>query len=168
MVQSSSADFDVQEFRNALGMFATGVTVVTTQHPDGRPAGLAVNSFASVSLDPPLVLWSIAETSSLYRVFCEAEWFAVNVLTGAQEALSHIFAGKAADRFAGLDLREGLGGVPLLSDCAAHFECRTEARHPGGDHTILIGRAERFQYQSTAPLLFHAGRYARIAAQPTG
>ena len=163
MTTDAGAAMDPRELRNALGSFATGVTVVTTTEADGRRAGLAVNSFASVSLEPPLILWSLAHTSSVYAVFAEAEHFVVNVLTAAQEELSNTFAAKAEDRFAGLEVTEGVGGVPLLPDCAAYFECRTEARHLGGDHTIIVGRVERFSYEPAPPLLFHGGRYARLA-----
>ncbi len=159
-------EFDTRQFRNALGTFATGVTVVTTRAPDGSPVGMAVNSFSSVSLDPPLILWSIAHAASLWQVFQAADWFAVHVLAADQAEVSNRFASSTDDRFAGVDLDAGLGDVPVLTDCVACFECRTEARHPGGDHAIVVGRVERFRYDNRAPLIFHGGRYAALAAEP--
>lgn len=149
--------------RQALGEFATGVTVVTARSPDGRPVGITVNSFASVSLEPPLVLWSIGHHSPLHRVFETCTHWAVNVLAADQQAFSERFSQPGMDRFAGLECKVGTGNTPLLSGCSAWFECRSEARHPGGDHLILIGRVERFRRESKPPLIFHGGRYRELA-----
>lgn len=150
---------DSLALRAALGQYATGVTVVTTLDAEGRPAGLTVNSFASVSLDPPLVLWSLAQTSACMQAFRSCEHFAVNVLAVDQFELSNRFALAGYDKFADIEWLPGLGGVPLLNGCCARFECRSQARHAGGDHVIFVGRIERFSREDRAPLVFHGGRY---------
>ncbi len=152
--------------RNALGQYATGVAIVTTLDGAGRPTGLTVNSFASVSLDPPLVLWSLAANSSCQAAFEACSHFAVNVLTADQVALANRFATNGIDKFAGVAWMPGLGGAPLLAGAGAVFECRSEARHAGGDHTIFIGRVERFAHDEAHPLIFHAGRYCARAELP--
>src|SRR6185503_13266212 len=119
----ASGVIDAREFRNALGAFTTGVTIVTTCDGAGRDVGLTVNSFNSVSLEPPLVLWSLARSSASLAAFVEAPYFAVHILGARQEALSNCFARRGADKFAGLELVRGHGGVPLLDGCAARFEC---------------------------------------------
>lgn len=155
---------DPKEFRNALGQFATGVTVITTLDKDGNKVGMTANSFSSVSLDPMLVLWSIAKTAGAFEIFNEADHFAIHVLNADQQQVSNQFASKAVDRFEGIDCNVGHGGVPLLTDYSAVFQCDTEARYEGGDHIILVGRVVDFDYKSHAPLLFHAGRYADLPA----
>jgi flavin reductase (DIM6/NTAB) family NADH-FMN oxidoreductase RutF len=151
----------VREFRNALGAFATGVTVVTTRAADGTPHGLTVNSFAAVSLDPRLVLWSQSIRAPSFALFASAAHFAVNVLALDQLELSRCFARPAPDKFAGVHFDEGLDGVPVLTGAAAAFECRAFARYPGGDHVIHVGEVERFSYTKRAPLMFARGRYQR-------
>ena len=154
---------DAKAFRNALGQFATGVTVVTTIDAEGNRIGMTANSFSSVSLDPMLVLWSIAKSSKVFREFNEAQHFAIHVLRAEQLPISNQFASPCEDRFAGVETVEGIGGVPLLTDYCALFECELEARHEGGDHNILVGRVLNFQNRSeTTPLIFHAGRYADL------
>lgn len=148
------------EFRKALGTFATGVTIITTRAADGTPLGLTVNSFNSVSLDPPLVLWSLANNSNSLDAFRKAEHWAVHVLATDQEALSGRFARRGEDKFAGIDIETGVGGIPLLKGCAARFECRTASQYQGGDHLIFIGEVLAFQRDETAPLVFHGGKYA--------
>jgi flavin reductase (DIM6/NTAB) family NADH-FMN oxidoreductase RutF len=145
--------------RVALGQYATGVAVVTTVDGDGRPLGLTINSFASVSLDPPLVLWSLGRSSACLPAFKACSHFAINVLAADQVELSNRFAAAALDKFAHLEWTPGLGGAPLLAGCCARFECASEARHAGGDHLILIGRVERFGHEKREPLVFHGGRY---------
>lgn len=146
--------------RNALGHFATGVTVVTALADDGRPVGVTINSFGSLSLEPPLVLWSLANSSGSLSSFVAAPHFAVHVLAADQQALSERFAKSAADKFDDLEYAAGLGRAPLLSGCAAIFECVLQQCLDGGDHRILIGRVERFQANAdTLPLLFYRGRY---------
>ena len=149
-----------KEFRNALGAFTTGVTIVTTRDAAGHDVGLTVNSFNSVSLDPPLVLWSLARSSASLPAFVEAQSFAVHILGARQEALSNRFAQRGTDKFAGLALARGHGGVPLLDGCAARFECRTAYRHEGGDHEIFVGEVMTFEHFDESPLVFQKGGYA--------
>ncbi len=150
---------DSGDFRRALSCFATGVAVATARDASGKPTGITISSFNSVSLDPPLILWSIANDAQSYDAFYEAEYFAVNVLTRTQHELSARFAAKGADKFAGLDCREGVHGVPVLPEYAACFECRTEYRYNGGDHKILVGRVLRFDGRDADPLIIHRGRF---------
>lgn len=153
-----------RDFRRALGCFATGVTVLSTLDAEGHARGMTISSFNSVSLDPPLILWSLALDSPSLPTFRDASHYAVNVLAADQQALSNRFASRLSDRFEGVDTRSGLSGTPLLEGCCAWFECRHEAIYPGGDHLIFVGRVERFAAQpGLAPLLFHAGAYARLA-----
>lgn len=151
---------DSQLFRRALGQFGTGVTVVTTTHKGAR-YGVTSNSFASVSLEPPLVLWSIKKTSQSYDAFTRAERFAINILSVEQSAISGVFAKSGGDKFAGLDWRPDRGGAPLLAGTAAAFSCRTWATFDGGDHTIIVGEVDDFLHADRDILLFAQGRYAR-------
>lgn len=156
-------DFDSRAFRDTLGSFATGVTVVTARTASGERIGLTVSSFNSVSLDPPLILWSLAATSPNLDAFRCASHYAVNVLAAGQQALSNRFAAREGDRFAGLAVRDGLGGAPLLPGCCAWFECVNTHQYPGGDHLILVGRVARFSRgEETDPLIFHGGRYRQL------
>lgn len=152
--------FDAKAFRQALGSFATGVTIITTRSADGEPLGLTASSFNSVSLDPPLVLWSLANTAMSFEHFASAGHWAVHVLTAEQEALSGRFARRGEDKFAGLTIETGAGGVPLLTGCAARFQCKTASTYQGGDHLIFIGEVVAFDQAPSAPLVFHGGRYA--------
>ncbi len=158
------SEFDALEFRNALGRFATGVTIVTTVDAAGERYGVTANSYNSVSLDPPLVLWSLAKTSRSIDAFDACKAFAVHILGAHQEDLAKRFAASSADKFAGLDVHAGLNGVPLFEECAAHFECTLENRFEGGDHVIFLGRVEHFAHGDAAPLLFHDGKFARVEA----
>ena len=153
---------DPKAFRNALGQFATGVTVVTTIDKNGNKIGMTANSFSSVSLDPMLVLWSIAKTCKVFNEFNDTKHFAIHVLKADQVNVSNQFASSCEDRFDGIATTEGVGGVPLLEDYCAVFECELEARHEGGDHIILVGKVVNFDNKGDAPLVFHAGRYADI------
>jgi flavin reductase (DIM6/NTAB) family NADH-FMN oxidoreductase RutF len=147
-----------------LGRFATGVAIVTALDPDGQPIGLTVNSFTAVSLDPALVLWCLDNDSHNLAAFRRASHHAINILAAAQLDLSNRFATWPADRFVGLPWRPGIGGAPLLPDCCATFEVANETAHTGGDHTIFIGRIERFsETPNLAPLVFHAGQYRQLA-----
>jgi len=157
---TSDAPDKARSFRSALGAFATGVTVVTTRSTDGVDVGLTANSFNSVSLDPPMVLWSLAKTSRALPVFMSTNLFAVHILASDQETISSRFAKPAADKFADLQLDRGLGEIPLLRDCSARFQCRTAFRYEGGDHMIFVGHVEAFDHWPRRPLVFHAGRYA--------
>jgi flavin reductase (DIM6/NTAB) family NADH-FMN oxidoreductase RutF len=145
-------------------MFPTGVTVVTARDADGRPLGLTVSSFNSVSLAPPLVVWSLSDHLACVPAFENAAVYAINVLAEDQQDISQRFAGSADDRFAGLDFDEGTDGVPILRGCCAWFECRPFARHPGGDHIVFIGEVTRFGRDAgLRPLLFQSGGYRRLA-----
>ena len=152
--------FSSQEFRTALGMFATGVTIVTARSQDGVVTGLTANSFNSVSLDPPLVLWSLARAAASLAAFSNGSHYAVNVLAADQKALAERFALKGADRFSGVQFSEGLGGAPLLLGAAATFECFNRSRYEEGDHVIFVGEVERCSHRvGAAPLLFHGGKF---------
>lgn len=145
------------DFRRALGCFATGVTVVTMVDHDGRRIGITANSFSSVSMDPPLILWSLARSSPNARAFADCRHFAINILAGDQDAICTRFAQPAADKFATVDITAGAHDVPLITGAAAHLECDVEAVHPGGDHLILVGRVQRFRWHDAAPLVFCKG-----------
>jgi flavin reductase (DIM6/NTAB) family NADH-FMN oxidoreductase RutF len=152
-----------REFRTALGSFATGVTVVTALDLDGKPIGLTVSSFNSVSLAPPLILWSLSLLSPHFESLRKAARYAVNVLSAEQQNISDRFATRNDDHFADLPQHIGLGGVPLIDGCCAWFECVGEAQYPGGDHIIFVGRVERFaQDAASLPLLFHGARYRAL------
>ena len=158
--------FDARSFRDALGSFATGVTVMTTVDAQGHDVGLTANSFNSVSLDPPMILWSLARASRNLPAFKQADHFAVHILSSQQQSLSNRFATSKADKFAGLDLSRGDGGVPLIDGCAARFVCRTAHQYDGGDHVIFVGEVLEFTQAGSAPLIYHGGDYvlaARIA-----
>jgi flavin reductase (DIM6/NTAB) family NADH-FMN oxidoreductase RutF len=153
---------DPRDFRSALGCFATGVCLVTTLGPEGKPEGLTINSFSSVSLDPPMVLWSLARTAASAPVFRDAEYFAVNILAKEDAALSTHFSKSAENKFSAFADRfsPGLGRCPVLLGAVATFECHSRHRYYGGDHIIVIGNVERYVWNQAAPLLFHRGQYA--------
>lgn len=148
-------------YRNALGSFTTGVTVVTAMTADG-PIGMTVNSFASVSLDPPLVLWSPAKSSSRYDAFTGARHFAIHVLSADQDHLSAAFT-RGGSGFDGIDVRFNDEGVPVLPGTLARFECVEQAQHDAGDHTIIIGKVLRVAHRQGEPLCFSGGRFGRFA-----
>jgi flavin reductase (DIM6/NTAB) family NADH-FMN oxidoreductase RutF/DNA-binding IclR family transcriptional regulator len=151
--------FDSRDLRRVLGSFVTGVTVVTTIDEAGQFHGVTANSFSSVSLDPPLVLWSQAVKSHSHPAFFEAERFAVNILAEDQIELSKRFAKPSPAKFAGIDVDTGAGGVPLLRDCSARLQCRVVSRVPGGDHTIYVGEVLAIDQAERKPLVFGNGRY---------
>lgn len=154
---------DPRQFRDALGRFATGVTLITACEEGGQhPVGITVNSFASVSLDPALVLWSAARSSLRHRHFSVARHFAIHVLNEDQADLARRFT-KDGAAFEGLSWHAGAQGVPLIDGVLARFECETEARYEGGDHTIIVGKVTGFTIdQAASPLLFFGGRFGRI------
>lgn len=152
-----------RRLRDMLGQFATGVAIITTVDDGGALLGVTCNSFTSVSLDPPLILWSIAKTSLSGPAFTEGKAFAVNVLEANQEDLALRFAKTGADKFSGVAWHGGLEGVPLLEGCVAYMECRVDARYPGGDHEIILGAVERYVNQALDPLLFHSGEFRRFS-----
>ena len=152
--------FSTQEFRAALGMFATGVTIVTARTTGGSVIGLTANSFNSVSLDPPLVLWSLAQAAASLPAFRGNSHYAINVLAADQKLLAERFALKGADRWAGVSFTEGIAGAPLLTGAAATFECFNRSRYDEGDHVIFVGEVERCSWRPGAsPLLFHGGHF---------
>ena len=156
---------DQRGFRNALGSFATGVTVVTALSPRGRPVGITANSFASVSLDPPLVLWSPAKTSTRYDVYVAVEDFVIHVLADNQRDISNGFA-KDWAAFDAIDWTPNAHGTPLIEGCLARFQCKTYARHDGGDHTIVVGEVYDCDVANPqpaeGPLIFASGQYGRF------
>lgn len=160
---------DVREFRNALSAFPTGVCVITTRRPDGKREGLTASSFNTVSLAPPMVLWSLTRSSPSADAFRNCEYFAINVLAETHQALSSHFARRCEDKFQGFadHFTEGLGGVPVLRDAVASFECRNSFQNYGGDHIVFIGGVQRYQTSDRPPLVFHRGRYAQLASPAT-
>jgi len=160
VVAREAAQHDAKDFRSALGCFPTGVCLITALGPDGRRVGLTANSFSSVSLDPPMVLWSLARTASSAPVFRDAEHFVINVLAAGDDELSSHFARPGADKFAKYAERF-TGGV--LQGAVATFECHSRHRYYGGDHIIIIGVVERYAHDGRAPLVFHRGSYAAIS-----
>jgi flavin reductase (DIM6/NTAB) family NADH-FMN oxidoreductase RutF len=161
---SDHSPIDPRDFRNALGTYATGVTIITAIGADGKPYGLTCNSFASVSLNPPLVLWSLGMYSSSLSVFQNANYFAVNILGASQQALANKFAKSSEDKFADVEWAPGLGDAPLLAECVANFQCRAASRYYGGDHVIFLGAVEAYSYNRNEPLLFARGGYGRFTA----
>ena len=158
--QAQPPSFSAQEFRAALGMFATGVTIVTARGADGKIIGLTANSFNSVSLDPPLVLWSLSRAAASMAVFSAGSHYAINVLAADQMQLAERFAKRGADRWTGVTFDSGAGGAPLLHGAAATFECFNRSRYEEGDHVIFVGEVERCtRREGASPLLFHGGRY---------
>ncbi len=154
---------DQRALRDALGRYATGVTVITTRGPSGKFEGLTANSFSAVSLDPPLVLWSLRRSSPSMPGFDESGLFAVNVLGSDQRHLSRHFSTPRTDKFTDMPVDEGAFGCPLIRGAIACFECQTEQKVEGGDHVIFIGRVLRAAYRDGEPLIFSAGRYATHA-----
>src|SRR6266853_67169 len=165
---SDSSVIDPRDFRNALGTYATGITIITVAMADGKPYGLTCNSFASVSLNPPLVLWSLGLYSSSLSVFQNANHFVINVLGTSQQALANKFAKSSEDKFAGVEWTPGLGNAPLLADSVATFQCRAANRYYGGDHVIFLGAVEAYSYNREEPLLFARGGYGRFTAAENG
>lgn len=152
---------DKMTFRQALGSFTTGVTVVTTRGDEGD-VGLTANSFNSVSLEPPMVLWSLAKSAFSLSAFRQAEHFAVHILSVDQENVSNQFAKAGKEKFAGVELERGPDDIPLLRQCAARFICKTTYQYEGGDHIIFVGEVVDFDHWQREPLLFHSGQYKQI------
>ncbi|MFK4723947.1 flavin reductase (DIM6/NTAB) family NADH-FMN oxidoreductase RutF [Bradyrhizobium niftali] len=151
--------FDHRELRDVLGSFVTGVTVVTTVDALGRYHGLTVNSFSSVSLDPPLVLWSQSNSSPSHPVFSKSGWFVINILAEDQIDLSNRFARSGADKFSNLEIDVGAHGLPILKDTSAWLACKFVSAVPGGDHTIFLGEVEEIRRTARRPLVFGGGKY---------
>lgn len=157
-----------QEFRSlrdAFGQFATGITVVTTVDKQSRPIGLTANSFASVSLNPPLVSWCVDKESTRFLEFTEAEYFTISVLTHAQQTVSDLFAKRSWDSsvFSDVEWYEGLNGIPQIPGASARFHCKTAHLYEGGDHMIIVGAVLEFDSEAQAPLLFSQGQYRTLS-----
>ena len=157
-------EFDSQHFRHALSQFATGVTVITTRLADGSFLGLTASSFNSVSLDPPLVLWSLSQGASSMPVFTENSHYVINVLSGDQARLAERFAMRIDNRFEGVDFELSYTGLPILTGASAWFECHNRSRYPEGDHVIFVGEVERCDVEPKAALVFHGGKF--VATTP--
>jgi len=162
-VQPSQAlppNFSPAEFRTALGMFATGVTIVTARAADGTLVGLTANSFNSVSMSPPLVLWSLGSAAGSMAAFSTGSHYAINILGAEQQDLAKQFASKLGDRFAGVQYSLGSSGAPLIHGAAATFECFNRSQYEEGDHVIFVGEVECCtQRAGASPLLFHGGKF---------
>jgi flavin reductase (DIM6/NTAB) family NADH-FMN oxidoreductase RutF len=158
--KAQAPSFSVDDFRSALGMFATGVTIVTARDANGMRVGLTANSFNSVSLAPPLVLWSLSRHAGSMPAFTRGSHYAINILAAEQRELAERFASKEPDRFAGVPFREGAAGALILEGAAAVFECFNRSQYEEGDHIIFVGEVERCTRREGAqPLIFHGGRY---------
>ncbi len=149
-------------FRSVLGRFASGITVVTTHDEEGRDHGMTASAFSSLSLDPPLILVCIANDATMAPVMSRAHSFAVNVLSDGQEALSRRFAGKIDDRFSGVGFTRGDLGDAIVDDVLCWMQCRIVARHPAGDHTIVVGQVDSADVHDGRPLLYYRGGYAQL------
>ena len=159
---SDNSPIDPRDFRNALGTYGTGVTVVTAMTADGKPYGVTCNSFTSVSLNPPLVLWSLGMFSQGLPVFQNASHFAVNVLDASQQALALQFAKSSGEKFNGVEWKPGLGNAPIIAGTVAQFQCRAVNRYYGGDHIIFLGAVEAYSYNGQEPLLFARGGFGKF------
>lgn len=158
--QARAPTFSSLAFRAALGMFATGVTIVTARDAAGGRIGLTANSFNSVSLAPPLVLWSLSRRAGALVAFSTGSHYAINILASDQRALADRFAVRSADQFEGVALRDGLCGAPVIEGAVAVFECFNRSRYEEGDHVIFVGEVEHCEHRAgAAPLIFHGGRY---------
>ena len=152
--------FSVPEFRASLAMFATGVTIVTARSASGELIGLTASSFNSVSLSPPLVLWSLSQSASSMATFSEGTHYAINVLAASQQDLAERFASKRADRWEGVAFTDGVAGAPLLAGAAASFECFNRSQYTEGDHVIFVGEVEHCsRIGDASPLLYHGGKF---------
>lgn len=158
------ARMDPRALRDVMGHFATGVTVVTTVGDNGDPVGMTANSFASVSLDPPLVVWSIGLNAPSLGAFRRHSSFAINIMCEESKDLALNFARPSDNKFANVSWRPGLEGVPILDDAAVVIQCCTEMRIPGGDHEMYLGRVMAFERTDKKPLLFHKGTFTKLGA----
>lgn len=160
---NSTSQVDAREFRNALGTFATGVTIITTMSEEGEPIGLTANSFSSVSLDPPMVLFCLGRLSYSFAHFENSKHFVVNILSESQETQSNHFAKPSVDKWNDVTYDLCGNGCPAFKDALAIFECATHDLHDAGDHVIIVGEVEEFRYRAEGdPLLYYRGRYAQI------
>ncbi len=162
----SEKPVDTHDLRRAFGSFATGVTIVTTLDKQGGPCGFTANSFSSVSLDPPLVLVSVAKSAYGLSIFSESKGFAINILAEQQRELSNRFASRGTDKFSGVNRKPGSTGAPILDDVVAWFDCENYQQVDAGDHVILIGKVADYSYNSDAPLGFCRGAYVSFGLPP--
>jgi len=159
-LQAATPTFSALEFRAALGAFATGVTIITARSASGDLIGFTANSFSSVSLEPPLVLWSLSRQARSMESFRTSSHYAINVLAVDQQSLAERFAKPGAERWSGVGYQNGVADAPLLDGAAATFECFNRSRYDEGDHCIFVGQVERCQHRvGASPLLFHGGRF---------
>ena len=156
--------FDARELRHALGRFATGVCLITTVTEDGQPLALTANSFSSVSLDPPLALWNLQNNSDVFAHFATPRYFAINVLSLEQQALSNQYAKKGQHALEPDHFSPGKFGAPIIRDALVSFDCEMEATHEGGDHLIIVGRVHEMHSRADGePLVFYAGGYRELS-----
>ncbi|RKP57649.1 flavin reductase family protein [Pararobbsia silviterrae] len=157
---------DTQLFRKTFGALSTGVTVITTLDAQAERFGVTANSFTSVSLDPPLVLWSQSSTSRSHAAFRDSDRFVIHILADDQSPISDRFARSGGDKFVGLDIEDGIEGLPIIRGCAAYLECRKIAAYPGGDHVIFLGHVEHLVRHDREPLVYKNGQYLPTAGAP--
>ncbi|MES2742907.1 MAG: flavin reductase family protein [Pseudomonadota bacterium] len=157
--RAAAAQFDTAHFRQALSQFATGVTIITTRLADGSFRGLTASSFNSVSLDPPLVLWSLGTAASSLPIFTGNSHYVINVLGAEQAHLATLFARRSPDPFASVEYELSRTGQPILKGCSAWFECHNRSRYPEGDHVIFVGEVEQCAQRTQPPLIFHGGQF---------
>src|SRR5450830_692161 len=162
--RAAAPAFDATQFRHALSQFATGVTVITTRLADGSFRGLTASSFNSVSLDPPLVLWSLGAGANSLPIFSGNSHYVINVLSAGQEELALRFSRRGDDPFAGVDYELSRTGLPILKGVSAWFECHNRSRYPEGDHVIFVGEVEHCEVKPQAALVFHDGRFITTAS----
>lgn len=159
-------EVDPNAFRRALGNFATGVTIITARGSDGTNVGVTASSFNSLSMDPPLILWSSIKETPSCKIFESATHFAVNILASDQMEMSNHFARQQEDKFEGVEWEEGIGGAPIFPNCAGRFQCESYDKVDGGDHWIFIGRVKAFDDFGRSPLCFHQGSYSMVFSHP--
>ena len=157
--RAENREFDTLHFRQALSQFATGVTIITTRLADGTFLGLTASSFNSVSLDPPLVLWSLANSANSMPIFSGNSHYVVNVLAADQAELAQQFASRKKNRFDSVEYSLSHTGHPILNGVSAWFECHNRSRYPEGDHVIFVGEVERCEFTPLPPLVFHSGQF---------
>lgn len=166
MSATSLPTIDGKELRNALGNFATGITVITARSDNGETIGITANSFNSLSIDPPLILWSLDKRSLSYPIFSVVKYFSINVLASDQMDISNHFATQQKDKFSSIDYEAGLGGAPLLKGCVARFQCSTKDIIDAGDHWLFIAQVEAFDTHTKSPLCYHKGSYSMLSPHP--
>ena len=160
--RAESREFDSLHFRQALSQFATGVTVITTRLEDGSFRGLTASSFNSVSLDPPLVLWSLGTAANSLPIFSGNSHYVINVLNAEQAHLAKLFSRRTDDPWEGVEYELSRTGMPILKGAIAWFECHNRSRYPEGDHVIFVGEVEECAFAPQAPLIFHGGQFGKL------